>query len=89
MERWRKACRDALEEADGLGFVKRVIAGQEREIVGVDKDGKVVARAPRVRDRLSAVQLLAEHGQGKPPQEVTLEDERPRPNRRGNDGPDP
>jgi len=77
-ERWRKACRDALEDADGLGFVKRVITGEEREIVGVDKNGNAVVSAPRVRDRLFAVELLAEHGHGKPPQEIKVEDEVPR-----------
>ena len=37
VERWRKACREALEEADGLGFVKRVIAGEPEQMVGVEE----------------------------------------------------
>ena len=33
---------------------------------------------PKVRDRLYAVQLLAEHGHGKPPQDLQIDDARPR-----------
>ena len=39
----------------------------------------VVVIKPKVRDRLYAVQLLAEHGHGKPPQELQIDDARARP----------
>ena len=80
-EFWRKACRDALERADGLGFIERVINGEEGEevLVGEGANAKVVVVRPKVRDRLYAVRLLAEHGFGKPPQELQIDDAKERP----------
>lgn len=81
VERWRRACREALEEVDGLDFVKKVIKGEvgEEAIVGEGEDAKVLKAKPKIRDRLYAVQLLAEHGHGKPPQELQIDDARARP----------
>jgi hypothetical protein len=80
-EVWRQACRDALEEADGLGFVMRVIKGEvgDQKVVGEGDATHVVTMPPKVRDRLYAVQLLAEHGHGKPPQELQVDDAKARP----------
>lgn len=53
--------------------MKRVIRGEEREVVGATKDGAPIEGPPRLRDRLYAVELLAEHGHGKPPQKLEVE----------------
>jgi hypothetical protein len=81
VERWRRACREALEEAGGLSFVVGVIKGTEVDqmIVGDGEDARVLEAKPKVRDRLYAVQLLAEHGHGKPPQELQIDEPKQRP----------
>jgi hypothetical protein len=79
IEKWRQACREALERSDGLGFLERVIRGDERELQDVTDKGEQVMRPPRIRDRLYAVQLLAEHGHGKPPQDLHIDDPKARP----------
>ena len=77
VERWRRACREALERSKGLLFVADVIEGKVGDEAVVNDVG--VVNKPTVRDRLYAVQLLAEHGHGKPPQELQIDDARARP----------
>jgi hypothetical protein len=81
VERWRRACREALERAKGLDFVVSVIDGTavDEMIVGDGEDARVLQAKPNVRDRLYAVKLLAEHGHGKPPQELQIDDAKSRP----------
>lgn len=76
-EVWRRRCREALEQADGLGFLVRVVKGEVRERV-VDDDGNVVETPPKIRDRIIAANILIEQAYGKPPLEIKAEDE-PRP----------
>ncbi len=77
-EVWRRRVREALEQAEGVEFLVRVVKGEVVEKV-VDEDGQVVEIPPKLRDRIIAANILIEQAHGKPPQEVTLEDERPRP----------
>lgn len=81
MERWRRECREALERAKGLDFVVDVIEGKvgDEALVGEGENAKVVVVKPKIRDRLYAVQLLAEHGHGKAPQELQVEEVRAQP----------
>src|SRR5580765_4557270 len=74
---WRQRVRDALERAGGLEFLVKVVKGEVREQV-VNSDGNVVETAPKTRDRILAATILVEHAYGKAPQEIKLEDERPR-----------
>lgn len=75
---WRARVRGALESADGLGFLVRVVKGEVHEQI-VDEDGAVVDVPPKIRDRIVAANILVEQAYGKPPMDVKIEDERPRP----------
>lgn len=81
VDAFRAECREALTRAKGVKFLEGVIDGTEGEdivVVVKDKDGSkqsvVVHVRPKIRDRLLAVELLADRGHGKPPQEVTIDD---------------
>jgi hypothetical protein len=54
------------------------VRGEATLVVRVDKHGKPVLGHPRIRDRLYAAKVLIEHGYGKPPREIQLEDAQPR-----------
>jgi hypothetical protein len=80
----RRACREAFAEKDGVAFVARVMSGEVTETVAVtvgsgkDARTELVQVPAKIRDRLYAAELLMEHGHGKAPQELKIEDERPR-----------
>lgn len=77
-EAWRRKVREALEEAGGVQFLVKVVKGEVLDQTE-DEDGNVITAPLKVRDRILAANILIEQAHGKPPQEVTLEDERPRP----------
>jgi len=76
-EVWRQRVREALERAGGVEFLVKVVKGEVKEQV-VDSDGKVVEIRPKLRDRIVAANILIEQAHGNAPQEIKLEDERPR-----------
>lgn len=82
VEHFRRRCREAFEEADGLGFLVRVMKGEETDDVvsvigrGADAQTVVVPVKPKLRDRLLAAELIVEHGHGKAPQKLEVEDGR-------------
>lgn len=79
VELFRRRCREAFDEADGLGFLVRVMKGEEQDetvaIVGRGADAQtvVVPVKPKLRDRLLAAELIVEHGHGKAPQKIEVE----------------
>ena len=83
-EAMRRACREAFVEKDGVAFVAAVMSGEVTETVAVtvgsgkDARTELVQVPAKIRDRLYAAELLMEHGHGKAPQELKVEDERPR-----------
>jgi hypothetical protein len=76
-EVWRQRVRDALERAGGVEFLVKVVKGEVKEQV-VNGDGNVVESPPKVRDRIVAANILIEQAYGKAPQEIKIEDEKPR-----------
>lgn len=79
VEMFRRRCREAFEAAGGLDFLVRVVKGEETDdlvmTIGRGKDATVMVQPvrPKLRDRLLAAELLAEHGHGKPPQKLEVE----------------
>lgn len=80
----RHAMREAFTEKKGVRFIAGVMAGEVGEKVvvttGVGEDARtqVVTLPAKIRDRLYAAELLMDRGYGKPPQELTIEDDPPR-----------
>ena len=77
-EVWRAKVRTALEEADGVGFLVRVVKGEVLD-QDTDKDGNVISAPLKVRDRIIAANILIEQAHGKPPQDLQIDDAKARP----------
>lgn len=78
---WRKKINEALERSGGVELLVRVVNGEETmDVVTVNNKGENVVEKvrPDLRYRIMAANILIEQAHGKPPQEVKVEDERPR-----------
>lgn len=69
---FRAVCRQALEDAKGIEVVKAIISGDIHERVGTDLDGGAIYGETKNKDRLGAIEFLANYGHGKPPQEIKM-----------------
>lgn len=67
----RSECARIIDQHKLLEFVGRVASGDETE-THVTKDGDVVDVAPRISDRLKAVEFLTDRAHGKPMQAVEV-----------------
>lgn len=65
----RSECARIIDQHKLLEFVGRVASGQETE-AHVTKEGDVVEVAPKISDRLKAVEFLTDRAHGKPAQAV-------------------
>lgn len=70
-------------EEHGVTFLAKVMRGDETEDVmvtrGVGKDATVTVEQvrPKLRDRLTAAEMLMDRGYGKPDQTLQIDDDRP------------
>lgn len=61
---FRDQCRVALEEARGVEFARDVLAGKEFPQLATG-EGEVIPLPPALKDRLKALEWLADRGWGK------------------------
>ena len=74
---FRELCRQALENADGMEVIKRMISGDIKEPLGRTKMGEPIYGETKNSDRLRAIEWLANYAEGKAPQTIEVKDVSP------------
>lgn len=63
---WKEACEVALQEAEAIPVLKKIIVGEYAEVVGTTKDGRPIYESIKPSDRIGAVKFLAGYAHGQP-----------------------